>query len=142
MYLDLNIRQGPNCPSGSQWYVCNANGFTGCCLVDACNLSTCPDIISFQLFSHQPKFHFDLGLDSGFEHHHFFLNCYSLFDNSECSHSINNLRCTDQHHDCGCRLAQSYTERPHHRRSHLWDSRLGDIRCHAMDFLSEKKTAE
>lgn len=46
MYLNLDDRQERSCPSGTQWYVCVANGFTGCCSVDACDLPTCPDTLS------------------------------------------------------------------------------------------------
>jgi hypothetical protein len=45
----LNGRQDGVCAAGTQWYVCNSNGFRGCCSVDACNLSTCPDGLAKQL---------------------------------------------------------------------------------------------
>jgi hypothetical protein len=45
MHLNFVDRQAHTCPSGSQWYVCKANSFTGCCTRDACDFSTCPDNI-------------------------------------------------------------------------------------------------
>jgi hypothetical protein len=41
----LNHRQedGENCPRGTKFFDCADNLFTGCCSVDPCNLSTCPD---------------------------------------------------------------------------------------------------
>ncbi|KAE8445905.1 hypothetical protein EG329_012684 [Mollisiaceae sp. DMI_Dod_QoI] len=43
MRLNNTPRAPGDCPAGQQWYVCVANGFTGCCSVDACDLQTCPD---------------------------------------------------------------------------------------------------
>ncbi|ESZ90510.1 hypothetical protein SBOR_9111 [Sclerotinia borealis F-4128] len=39
----LLIRDSRECATGQQWWVCNANGFQGCCSVDACSVSKCPD---------------------------------------------------------------------------------------------------
>ncbi|TGO90400.1 hypothetical protein BPOR_0066g00100 [Botrytis porri] len=39
----LFIRESRECAEGQQWYVCNANDFQGCCSVDACSVSECPD---------------------------------------------------------------------------------------------------
>ncbi|QSZ33243.1 hypothetical protein DSL72_002831 [Monilinia vaccinii-corymbosi] len=52
MYLDgdtntfnqsLVIRDARECATGQLWYVCNASNFQGCCSVDACSVSKCPD---------------------------------------------------------------------------------------------------
>ncbi|TEY40854.1 hypothetical protein BOTCAL_0417g00100 [Botryotinia calthae] len=37
------IRESRECSSGQLWYVCDANDFHGCCSVDACSVSECPD---------------------------------------------------------------------------------------------------
>ncbi|TGO61297.1 hypothetical protein BCON_0028g00120 [Botryotinia convoluta] len=39
----LFIRESRECAQGQLWYVCNANNFQGCCSVDACSVSECPD---------------------------------------------------------------------------------------------------
>ncbi|KAF7916701.1 hypothetical protein BELL_0864g00010 [Botrytis elliptica] len=39
----LFIRESRECAQGQLWYVCNANDFHGCCSVDACSVSECPD---------------------------------------------------------------------------------------------------
>ncbi|KAF5870651.1 uncharacterized protein Bfra_009198 [Botrytis fragariae] len=39
----LFIRESRECAQGQLWYVCNANNFKGCCSVDACSVSECPD---------------------------------------------------------------------------------------------------
>ncbi|CAD6451229.1 ff38a728-af88-4838-9d06-43d5c3e830fc [Sclerotinia trifoliorum] len=52
MYLNENIgtfnqslliRDSRECATGQQWYVCTANNFQGCCSVNACAVSECPD---------------------------------------------------------------------------------------------------
>ncbi|KAM3155439.1 hypothetical protein ABEW05_004068 [Botrytis cinerea] len=52
MYLNVDaqnfnqsifIRESRECSNGQQWYVCTANSFQGCCSVDACSVSECPD---------------------------------------------------------------------------------------------------
>ena len=43
MHLNLLDRAAQDCKTGTQWYTCSANGFKGCCSVDPCNLSNCPD---------------------------------------------------------------------------------------------------
>ncbi|KAF7934033.1 uncharacterized protein EAE97_008393 [Botrytis byssoidea] len=39
----LFIRESRECTQGQLWYVCSANDFHGCCSVDACAVSECPD---------------------------------------------------------------------------------------------------
>ncbi|TGO22012.1 hypothetical protein BPAE_0187g00010 [Botrytis paeoniae] len=39
----LFIRESRECAQGQLWYVCTANNFKGCCSVDACSVSECPD---------------------------------------------------------------------------------------------------
>ncbi|TGO63810.1 hypothetical protein BOTNAR_0095g00080 [Botryotinia narcissicola] len=52
MYLDVDaqhfnqslfIRESRECTQGQLWYACSANDFHGCCSVDACAVSECPD---------------------------------------------------------------------------------------------------
>ncbi|KLU83618.1 hypothetical protein MAPG_02671 [Magnaporthiopsis poae ATCC 64411] len=38
----LMPRLDRDCPVGSSWYVCQSNGFKGCCEVDPCDLASCP----------------------------------------------------------------------------------------------------
>ncbi|KAI1845690.1 hypothetical protein JX265_014075 [Neoarthrinium moseri] len=37
------VRRSNDCPTGKLWYTCAANGFRGCCSVDPCALTGCPD---------------------------------------------------------------------------------------------------
>ncbi|OJI85726.1 hypothetical protein ASPTUDRAFT_55327 [Aspergillus tubingensis CBS 134.48] len=39
----LAVRQNGSCPANTQWYVCAAGGFKGCCSVDPCTTGVCPD---------------------------------------------------------------------------------------------------
>ena len=40
----FSVNQDPTaCPVGKQWFVCKNNNFKGCCSVDPCNMSNCPD---------------------------------------------------------------------------------------------------
>ena len=41
MGISRVLRQ--SCSTGTNWYVCSKNGFRGCCSVDPCDLSACPD---------------------------------------------------------------------------------------------------
>lgn len=40
---ESHFRQNTQCPSGTEFYVCYANKFRGCCSTNPCDLQSCPD---------------------------------------------------------------------------------------------------
>ncbi len=44
--MHLQLRGNQDCPAGASWYVCSFNAFQGCCHVNPCTESGCPNITS------------------------------------------------------------------------------------------------
>ncbi|KAK1659340.1 hypothetical protein BDP55DRAFT_680175 [Colletotrichum godetiae] len=47
--MQTNLRYRQNCAQQTSYYVCSKNGFRGCCTVDPCDLSSCPDSYALTL---------------------------------------------------------------------------------------------